>query len=84
MDALSLDEKTDLTLKHTKYMRDQQDRMMMIIVDLRKSVIGVREDLISVRSDITRLERGLAGVEVDVDRVKKALDMVSILPAGGA
>jgi len=71
MSDLSLDEKADIMLKHMKYMRGQQDRMMEVIVDLRKTVIGVREDSNSVRSDISRLERGLAGVEVDVDRVKK-------------
>ena len=64
-----------LTLEHLKYMRSAIERIEHDIKDLKTGQIGLRSDFHNMRGDFLRLERAMASVEVDIDRINVRLDI---------
>ena len=58
----------EIMLEHLREIRRVLDQHSLKLKDLQESMI-------SMRSDFLRLERGLAAVETDVDRINTRLDL---------
>ncbi len=78
-----VDDPHELILDHLRAIRQDLSEAKRERAELKDAVLAGREDVNSLRGDVLRIERGLAAVEVDVDRIKVRLDL-SDFPKGEA
>jgi hypothetical protein len=70
------DETPNLILEHLRALRDGQRALGSDIRELKESQIAVRHMLTAMQSDALRQEAALAALRVDVDIVKRRLELV--------
>ena len=66
----------EIILDHLRAIRKEMKAQSEAIGELKSGQLSIREDVNSLRGDILRLERGVAAVEVDTDRIKARLDII--------
>ncbi|NCC23051.1 MAG: hypothetical protein EOM26_11425 [Alphaproteobacteria bacterium] len=69
------DQPHELILDHLRAIRSDIAEMKADIHDLKTGQLSVREQLNSMQRDNIRVERALASVEHDIERIKTRLDL---------
>ena len=72
----------ELMLPLLREIRAGQDDAKTDRQEIKDSILSLREDVHGLRGDVLRIEKGLASVELDVDRIKTRLDLVDEQPNG--
>jgi len=71
-----VDDPQELILEHLRAIRGDIKLLQDGQGELKAGQLAIREEVHGLRGDVLRLERGLATVETDVDRIKNRLDLV--------
>lgn len=69
------DEPTDLVLEHLRYIRSAVDRHEAGLRDVKDEIIALRKQVHALQGDGLRRETTIAGMQVDIDRIKTRLDL---------
>jgi hypothetical protein len=70
------DETPNLILEHLRALRDGQRTLGSDIRELKDSQTAIRHMLAAMQSDALRQEAALAALRVDVDTIKRRLNLV--------
>lgn len=70
------DETPNLILEHLRALREGQRVVGTDVRELKQSQIAIRHMLTAMQSDALRQEAALAALRVDVDMIKRRLNLV--------
>ena len=65
----------NLVLEHLRHIRSRVDAIDEQQREMKESLLATRVDVHALRGDILRFERGLAAVELTMDKVKLRLGL---------
>lgn len=69
------DEPTDLVLEHLRAIRNDTAELKSGLREVKAELISLRQQINALQGDGLRREEVIAGMQVDIDRIKTRLDL---------
>lgn len=71
-----VDDPQEIILEHLRAVRADVSGIKDDVRNIKGTITNLRTEVNALRGDILRQERAIAGLEVDMDRIKTRLDLV--------
>lgn len=68
-------EPTNLILEHLRYIRGEIGEIKSGVREVKAEIISLRQQMNALQGDGLRREEVIAGLQVDLDRIKSRLDL---------